>query len=259
MRIKVFQIDAFACEVFKGNSAAVCPVDTWLPGDVMQKIAAENNLSETAFFVKNGECYDLRWFTPAVEVALCGHATLATAWVLVNELKETISPIRFMSMSGELKVFHSGEYFTLDFPTQKPTPIPPPDRLLKALGISEAEVFTAEDYLVVLKNEAQIRSLSPDFSLLKGLPLRGVIVTAPGETVDFVSRWFGPNVGVNEDPVTGSAHTTLTPYWSKRLKKVELKAKQISERGGELLCVDKGERTHISGKCVKYMEGWILI
>lgn len=225
----------------------------------MQKIAMENNLSETVFFVEAGDRYSLRWFTPAVEVALCGHATLAAAWVLVNELGETQNPLLFESRSGVLKVLHSDGQLTLDFPAQLPMATEVPDKLLQALGVSSAEVLAAEDYLVVLEKESQIAALSPNFSILKGLPLRGVIVTAPGDKVDFVSRWFGPNVGVNEDPVTGSAHTTLTPYWAARLKKRQLKARQISDRGGELECRLENDRVFITGRAVKFMEGVVHI
>lgn len=259
MKLRVFQIDAFASEVFKGNPAAVCPLETWLPDQIMQKIAEENNLSETAFIVERESRHHIRWFTPAVEVNLCGHATLAAAWVLVNELGKSQDILLFDSRSGELKVSHSGGRLTLDFPVQRPASISIPEKLLPALGVSSAPVLGAEDFLVVIDKESQLLELEPNFSLLKGLPLRGVIVTAPGEKVDFVSRWFGPNVGVNEDPVTGSAHTTLAPYWAERLKKQKLVARQISQRGGQLECEVVGDRVFIAGNAVKYMEGTIYI
>lgn len=259
MDIKFYQVDAFASAVFRGNLAGVCPLESWLPDKVMQQIAEENNLSEIAFFVESDGCYELPWITPTVEVNLCGHATLATAWVLVNELHESANPIRFLTRSGELRVTHREDELTLDFPVQLPKPVNPPTALLTALGVASAEVFEAEDYLVVLRSERDVAALTPDFSLLKGLPLRGVIVTAPEDSVDFVSRWFGPNVGVNEDPVTGSAHTTLTPFWAERLSKNRLSARQISLRGGELTCVLDGDRVQISGKAVKYLDGVITI
>lgn len=259
MKLKLYQIDAFTEKIFQGNPAAVCPLESWPDDDLLQKIAAENNLSETAFFVKRDDCYDLRWFTPATEVALCGHATLATAWVLFNEYTITESPVLFRTKSGELRVSQEDDRYVLDFPVQRPVPCDPPASLLPSLGIESASVYQAEDYLVVLETEKEIRDLSPDVTGLKGLPLRGVIVTAPGDSTDFVSRWFGPNVGVNEDPVTGSAHTTLTPYWSERLNKSELTALQLSERSGELWCSMKNDRVFIKGAAVKFMEGHIFL
>ena len=259
MKLKIFQIDAFTDTIFSGNPAAICPLDTWLEDDTLQKIAAENNLSETAFFVKCDGYYELRWLTPQTEVNLCGHATLAAAWVLHNEYSEAQSPIRFMTKSGELRVIKNGNDFILDFPLQPPISCSPPEKLLSALGVKRAKVLAAEDYLVVLENEQTVRHLDPDFAGLKGLPLRGVIVTAPGDTVDFVSRWFGPNVGVDEDPVTGSSHTTLAPYWSNVLDKQELFAKQISERTGKLYCKIIEDRVLIKGSAVKYLEGSIFL
>lgn len=257
--IPIYQIDAFTDEVFSGNPAAVCPLENWLPDAVMQKIAAENNLSETAFFVKESDLYHLRWFTPTTEVDLCGHATLAASWVIREELNEISWPLRFMTRSGELRVSSSGSDLILDFPLRRPQACEPPQQLEAALNTTPKEVYAAEDFLVVLDTESDVRALKPDFSLFKALPLRGVIVTAPGEAVDFVSRWFGPKVGVDEDPVTGSAHTTLTPYWAKRLNKQELKAEQISARGGKLSCRLEGERVFISGQAVKFLEGVITI
>ncbi len=257
MQLRIFQIDAFTDSVFCGNPAAVCPLESWLDEDVLQWIAAENNLSETAFCVGENGLYDLRWFTPATEVDLCGHATLATAWVLNNEYGETVSPIRFITRSGELRVSNKGEDFVMDFPIQPPLPCSAPEKLLTSLGIDAVEVLAAEDYLVAVKDELTVRQVNPDFSGLKGLPLRGVIVTAPGDKSDFVSRWFGPNVGVNEDPVTGSSHTTLAPYWAEKLGKDELFARQVSQRSGELSCKMHGDRVLITGTAVKYMEGVI--
>jgi len=257
VQLRIFQIDAFTSTVFCGNPAAVCPLTCWLDDDILQKIALENNLSETAFFVGTNGDYELRWFTPGTEVDLCGHATLATAWVLNNELGETASPIRFMTRSGELRVSRSGDAFEMDFPLQLPKPCLLPGKLLPALGVEAIEVLGAEDYLVVVENEQIVKQMSPEFVDLKGLPLRGVIITAPGDDVDFVSRWFGPNVGVDEDPVTGSSHTTLAPYWAEKLGKNELTARQVSQRSGELFCKVGEDRVFITGSAVKYMEGII--
>ncbi len=259
MQLRIFQIDAFTKTIFAGNPAAVCPLESWLDDDVLQKIAIENNLSETAFYVKSKKGYDLRWFTPGTEVDLCGHATLATAWVLINEYNETASPICFMTRSGELRVSRSGDDLVMDFPLQAPMPCTIPPQLLSSLGLESAEVLAAEDYLVVVEDEQTVTQLQPDFAGLKGLPLRGVIVTAPGENDDFVSRWFGPNVGVDEDPVTGSSHTTLAPYWAEKLGKRELSARQVSQRSGELLCKVNEDRVFITGAAVKYMDGWIYL
>jgi len=259
MRIKLYQIDAFTDVCFKGNPAAVCPLDTWLPDELLQKIAMENNLSETAFFVGDTGRYTLRWFTPVNEVKLCGHATLATAWVLANEHGESISPVRFDTRSGELRVVGSGDRFTLDFPQQKAEVCRPPEELLAAIDVEPVEVLAAEDYLVILKNETEVKELSPDMRKLMQLELRGVIFTAPGNHVDFVSRWFGPKVGVDEDPVTGSAHATLTPYWAEKLNRSELEAHQVSERGGKLSCRIDSDRVYITGTAVKYLEGEIYL
>ncbi len=258
MQLRIFQIDAFTKTVFNGNPAAVCLLESWLDDDVLQKIALENNLSETAFLVKSDKSekgYDLRWFTPTTEVDLCGHATLASAWVLINEYNEVASPLCFMTRSGELRVKRSGQDLIMDFPLQRATSCTVPAQLLPSLGLQSAEVLAAEDYLVVVENEQTVKQLQPDFTGLQGLPLRGVMVTAPGESVDFVSRWFGPNVGVDEDPVTGSSHTTLAPYWSEKLGKNELTARQISKRSCELICRVEQERVFITGSAVKYMEG----
>ena len=249
----------YSTTVFQGNPAGICPLNEWLRDDVLQAISTEMNLSETGFFVKGLQGYEIRWFTPETEVNLCGHATLAAGWVLVNELGELSNPITFSSRSGELRVFHNGPKFTLDFPAQPPEVCEVPDRLISAIGINPVEVLGSEDYLVVLKDEEQVRLISPNLERLKGLPKRGVIVTAQGTDVDFVSRWFGPNVGVPEDPVTGSAHTTLTPFWVSRLSKNPLRAKQISRRGGELTCELKGDRVLITGRATKFLDGFIEI
>lgn len=259
MKLKIYQIDAFSDEVFKGNPAAVCPLQEWLPDQVMQSIAMENNLSETAFFVGASGSYALRWFTPVAEVDLCGHATLASGWVLYNEMGDTSLPLRFMTKSGELRLRGSGNTFTMDFPLQPAKTCTAPSVLVEGLGVEPVEVLLAADFLVRVEDEDTVLGLKPDFGKLQKLPHRGVIVTAPGKDVDFVSRWFGPNVGVDEDPVTGSAHTTLAPYWADKLNKKEMAARQVSARGGNLRCrVDK-DRVFITGTAAKYMEGEIYI
>lgn len=257
--IKIYQIDAFTDEVFKGNPAAVCPLREWLPDGLMQQIAMENNLSETAFLVGAQGDYQLKWFTPVSEVDLCGHATLAAAWVLHNELDDSSHLLKFQTRSGELRVSGSGDTFTMDFPLQAPQPCEVPELLAEGLGVTPMEVLLAADYLVRVADEQTVRNMRPDFRMLSRLPHRGVMVTAPGDEVDFVSRWFGPNVGVDEDPVTGSAHTTLTPYWAAKLGKVELYAAQVSARGGSLVCRIDGDRVFISGSAVKFLEGVITL
>jgi predicted PhzF superfamily epimerase YddE/YHI9 len=257
VKLQIFQIDAFTDTLFGGNPAAVCPLDDWLEDETLQHIAAENNLSETAFYVPDKGCYQLRWFTPRTEVDLCGHATLATAWVLENAFGQRQFPIRFMTRSGELRAEKVGAQYALDFPLRRPEPCPAPPGLLFALGLETAEVLAAEDYLVIVPDEDCVKSLRPDFGRLKEVPLRGVIVSAPGDAVDFVSRFFAPNVGIDEDPVTGSAHTILAPYWAQKLAKKELVAMQISKRTGKLECTIAGDRVLIKGSAVKYMEGFI--
>lgn len=255
MELTIFQVDAFADSPFQGNPAAVCPLDAWLDDERLQAIAEENNLSETAFVVGRDGDYRLRWFTPQVEVDLCGHATLATAWVLIHKLDDASPVLRFATHSGELSVRREGDSLAMDFPAKCPEPCATPDGLLEALGIAEAEVLKTDDYLVVVDDEKTIAALAPDFARLKGLPCRGVAVTARSQRFDFVSRWFGPNVGVNEDPVTGSAHTSLAPYWAQRLGKTRLSAEQGGARKGRLECDVRGERVVISGKAALYMSG----
>ncbi|EPJ92239.1 PhzF family phenazine biosynthesis protein [Pseudomonas sp. CFII68] len=259
MQVAIFQVDAFASQPFAGNPAAVCPLDYWLPDEQLHAIAAENNLSETAYFVKQGDIYELRWFTPLVEVELCGHATLAAAWVILNKLGVNADILRFSTRSGELRVRRSGTGLTLDFPAKTPERCTPPSELLPALGLTSAEVFATDDFIVVVPDETIIEKLTPDFARLKGLPLRGVVVTAQGKDFDFVSRWFGPNVGVNEDPVTGSAHTSLTPYWAGVLDKQVLTAQQGGLRKGQLRCEMAGDRVLITGESVLYMVGEITL
>lgn len=260
MQITLYQVDAFTSEMFGGNPAAVCPLDYWLPDDLLQKIALENNLSETAFFVQEAEGFRIRWFTPTVEVDLCGHATLASAYVLFHELFYTQTQIIFYSRSGELRVSNKQGLLTLDFPADPPVDVPHIPELDHALGKTPSALLKGvSDYMAVFESESDIARMSPDFSSLGKIPCRGVIVTAPGSQVDFASRFFAPQSGINEDPVTGSAHTTLTPYWVSRLQKNPLIAKQISQRVGDLHCQLDQEhgRVLISGKAVLYMKGEI--
>lgn len=260
MRIPIYQIDAFTDHLFGGNPAAVCPLDDWPPERVMQRIAAENNLSETAFLVPQGDAYQLRWFTPTTEVDLCGHATLASAWVIAHILKPGTREITFASKSGSLAVEVSGDLIRLDFPADPPQPLPTPLGLSAAIALEPREVLAARiKYLLVLATEAQVRRLAPDMTALTQIDCKGVIVTAPGEDCDFVSRFFAPRLGVPEDPVTGSAHCVLVPYWAARLGKNKLHARQLSVRGGELFCEARGERVWMAGKAVKYLEGVIEV
>ncbi len=259
MKIPIFQVDAFASRPFTGNPAAVCPLESWLPDETLQSIALENNLSETAFFVRTGDRFALRWFTPEVEVDLCGHATLASAYVLFRELGLESDRVCFDTRSGELVVTQSDDLLSLDFPSRPPSAGDVHPRLIDALGAQPLTILSARDYLVVYATEADVRALQPDMQQLAAVDRFAVIVTAPGDSVDFVSRFFAPSKGVPEDPVTGSAHCTLIPYWSKRLGKTTLKARQVSRRGGELECEDRGDRVRISGRAVKYMQGSIEI
>ena len=255
MKIKIYQIDSFTNKVFAGNPAAVCVLESWLEDKLMQHIAAENNLSETAFTVKNGHNYDIRWFTPTAEVALCGHATLATAFVLFNFVEPNAEVINFESRhSGSLRVTKNADLFILNFPADSPNEVEPIPKLIEAIGKVPEKVLKGKtDYLLIYTNQHEIEEVEPDFSQLLKIDARGIIVSAPGNDVDFVSRFFGPVVGVNEDPVTGSAHTTLIPYWASRLGKKHMLAKQLSKRGGDLTCDFLGERVNISGKAVLYM------
>jgi len=258
--MRIFQVDAFTDRLFSGNPAAVIPLDEWLPDDTMQRIAAENNLSETAYLVPQGEDFEIRWFTPAVEVKLCGHATLASAHVIFHHLDFPGETIRMHSKSGLLTVTETDGFLKLNFPAVKSEPVAMPRGLEEALGAAPTMVYKSDDLLAVFNSEADIRSLQPDFALLKKLDARGIIVTAPGEEHDFVSRFFAPAVGVNEDPVTGSAHTKLMPYWSNRLNKRELHAVQLSHRGGELFCkMLDDDHVEIAGKAITYLEGTISL
>jgi len=260
MTLRLYQIDAFTPELFRGNPAGVCPLETWLSDDLMQKIAMENNLAETAFYVRTGDRYRIRWFTPAVEVDLCGHATLAAAHVIFNFDHYSGEAIELDSRSGLLRVRREGDLLTLDFPADPYRPVDPPAGLAAALGAPPREVYRGKtDYLAVYGSQAEIEAMKPDFGRLARIEARGVIVTAPGSEADFVSRFFAPQVGIDEDPVTGSAHTTLTPYWAGRLGKTEMNAIQLSKRRGWLRLRLNGDRVEIAGRARAYLEGRIQI
>ncbi|MBU2444437.1 MAG: PhzF family phenazine biosynthesis protein [Bacteroidetes bacterium] len=261
MKIPIYQVDAFTNKIFGGNPAAVCILEKWIDDTILQDIAAENNLSETAFLVqKEKGLYDLRWFTPTIEVDLCGHATLATAFVIFNFMNINLESVRFETKSGELKVEKSGELLSMNFPSRNPLPFQATDILINALGLQPKEVLKSRDLFVVYDNESQIKSLNPNYELLKEMKdFLGIIVTAPGEGYDFCSRFFAPNAGILEDPVTGSAHCSLIPYWSKRLGKKNLHAFQLSQRKGEVFCEDLSDRVKISGHAVLFLEGYISI
>ena len=260
MELRLYQVDAFADRLFGGNPAAVCPLDAWLPDETMQKIAAENNLAETAFYVREAGGLRIRWFTPTVEVDLCGHATLASAYVVFTHDHHAGDVVEFSSKSGPLKVTREGDLLVLDFPADPVEPVSVPQMLIEALGREPIETYKGKtDYLVVYGVEEHVAALAPDLCDLAMVPARGIIVTAPGREVDFVSRFFAPQVGVPEDPVTGSAHTTLTPYWSARLGKPVLTAMQLSKRQGRLRCRLAGNRVEIAGRAVPYLAGTITI
>ena len=257
MKISIFHVDAFANQAFSGNPAAVCPLDYWLSDDDMQKIAAENNLSETAFFVNRGDYYQIRWFTPQTEVELCGHATLASAWVIMNKIEHNNAKVTFGSPGGELIVRREADIYLLDFPAHKPGKCDVPENLIKALGVEPIEILASNYYLVVYKSEEEVHNLRPYMKLLKELDRIGVVVTAQGKDVDFISRFFAPAVGIPEDPVTGSAHCTLIPYWAEKLNKTKMIARQISCRGGELRCEYRNDRVIIGGQAKLFLEGHI--
>ncbi len=260
--IQIYQADAFTDQLFGGNPAAVCPLTEWLPDEIMQQIALENNLAETAFFVPDGDGFMLRWFTPELEIDLCGHATLASAHILYTELGFEGASISFKTkVAGTLVVSKTDDLYTLDFPSRPLQPCEVPDILLEALGgnASPSIIQKSRDYFVVYESEADIVNLKPDFALLGKIDVIGIIVTAPGEEVDFVSRFFAPSCSVPEDPVTGSAHCTLIPYWAKRLDKNSMRAYQLSARKGEIWCENKGERVLISGKAITYLCGEIVV
>lgn len=260
MKLPIYQADAFASGLFKGNPAAVVPLTEWLPDMILQQIAAENNLSETAFFIAEDNHYHIRWFTPKSEVKLCGHATLATAHVLFNELNFQGNSLLFNSKSGMLTIRKTIDKLQLDFPADIVQPVELNPAFTEALGIRTTATFKGRtDYLLLFESEEMIRSMEPNFHLLKQTDARGIIVTAGGKDVDFVSRFFAPGVGIDEDPVTGSAHTSLVPFWAARLHKTELIAHQLSERGGQLWCTLAGDRVLIAGKAITYLRGEIDI
>lgn len=262
MKLNIFQVDAFTPKPFGGNPAAVVPLEAWLPAETMQAIAAENNLPETAFFVKEGDRYHIRWFTPTIEVDLCGHATLASAHVIFNELKLEDAFIAFHSdHSGSLGVEKHGDRLVLDFPAYPLEKIEHSDVLAKAVGVLPNEVFESQGNMVFLRvsNEREVRELTPDLQALAQVGYDEVIVTAPGEDCDFASRMFAPRIGIPEDPVTGAIHCTLIPYWAEELSKDTLFARQVSARGGELFCELAGNRVKIGGNAVTYLKGEIYV
>jgi PhzF family phenazine biosynthesis protein len=260
MSFTIYQVDAFTDHLFGGNPAAVCPLSEWLPTATMQQLANENNLSETAFFVQEGEHFHIRWFTPEVEIDLAGHPTLATAFVIFNELNYEKDSIHFTYKGGNLFVHKKGDLLEMDFPSRMPKEHPHHEiALIEGINIQPVEVLKSRDFVLVYKTEEEVLKFKPDFEWLNKLNTLGIIVTAPGKVYDFVSRFFVPNSVIGEDPVTGSAHATLIPYWSKVLHKKELVAKQISKRGGILWCEDKGDRIKIAGKAVLYMKGEYFI
>ncbi len=259
MQLKLYQVDAFASRIFAGNPAAVVPLERWLGDATLQAIATENNLSETAFTVPEGEGFRLRWFTPATEVDLCGHATLGTAHVLFKTGLATDDMIAFETRSGRLGVRRAGDELVMDFPAVPCVPLDAPPALDDGLGRRPVELFAGPDYMAVFRSEEDVRAIEPNLRTLERLDRRGVIVTAPARDADFCSRFFAPKLGVPEDPVTGSAHCQLTPYWSRTLGKKELRAHQVSARGGELRCVDRGQRIEIAGRVAPYLDATITI
>jgi PhzF family phenazine biosynthesis protein len=262
MQLPIYQVDAFTNKLFGGNPAAVIPLKEWLPDALMQKIALENNLSETAFFVPTDKGFHIRWFTPTIEVALCGHATLATAYVVFNLMKYPSDIIIFDSQSGILKVRKEGKLLELNFPVQNIFPVEPPTGLVEGIGTKPKEIYQAgEDYLLVYNSQTDIENISPDFGVLKEVKARGVIVTsiAKSKKLDFVCRFFAPASGIDEDPVTGSAYTKLIPYWADKLNKTEFEAEQISARKGNLHCTLAGDRVLIAGHGKLYLKGKISV
>ena len=261
MKLNIYQVDAFAEKLFSGNPAAVIPLQNWPEDELMQNIAMENNLSETAYFVKTDKGYHIRWFTPDYEIDLCGHATLASAYIIKNFLEPHLAEIHFTTQkAGVLRASAKDGIYTLDFPSRMPEPVKTPANLLKALSVTNAvEVLKSRDYFVVLPNEDAVRNAEPDFELIRELDAIGVIVTAKGQTADVVSRCFYPGAGIPEDPVTGSAHCNIVPYWAGKLNKTKLFCKQLSPRGGDLQCELVGDRVLMSGKCVLYLEGTIEV
>lgn len=257
--LKIYQIDAFASQVFKGNPAAVVPLGKWLPTATMQQIAAENNLAETAFFVKENDGFHIKWFTPTVEIELCGHATLASAFVIYNYLKYEKDDIHFTCMVGDLFVIKNEDWITLNFPAIETNAVKIPEIVSQAIGTHPIAFYDSKSkYVALLEDEEAVQNCQPDFSLINQLE-KSLIITAKGKEVDFVSRFFAPQLGVNEDPVTGSAHSVLIPFWSKKLNKTELSAMQLSQRTGFLKCKHLGDRVEMSGQAVCYLIGDIFV
>ncbi len=254
-RARYFQVDAFTHQLFAGNPAGVCLLDQWLEDALLQKLAAENNQSETAFLVPTKTGYHLRWFTPTIEVDLCGHATLASAHIVFTVLDSKAQTVTLETRSGPLTVRRSGELLVMDFPARPATPAPAPVGLIEGLGATPREILKARDYLCIFDTEEEIRALHPRFDLLAKVDTLGIIASASAQSADFVSRFFAPRAGILEDPVTGSAHCTMVPYWSKKLGKKELIAHQLSPRGGELYCTDRGDRVLLAGYAATYLEG----
>ncbi len=261
MKLPIYQVDAFAEKPFGGNPAAICPLDEWLSDEMMQSIAIENNLSETAFLVGGEGAYDLRWFTPAHEVNLCGHATMATAHVVFNNLEPGSRDVRFSTRSGEFFVKQDGDKLFMSFPSIENQPTVAPEGLVDALGVQIEETMTSsQDLMTVVTHADGVVNLDPDYDFIaRNVRERGLIVTAPGDDCDFVSRFFAPQAGIKEDPVTGSAHCQLVPYWSKRLGKTKLLARQVSARGGTLYCENASDRVLLGGKTIPFLEGTITI
>ncbi len=259
MELPIYQLDAFSSRQFAGNPAAVCPLPSWLPTETMQAIAAENNLAETAFCVPQGDRYGLRWFTPTCEMDLCGHATLAAAAALYQYEGASGDELLFDTRSGELSVRKQGDRLCLDFPAQPPQRCQPDEKLVEGLGTQPLDILASNYYLVVYGSAEEVIGVRPNFDVLSRLDRGRIIITAPAEDVDFVSRFFAPAFGIDEDPVTGSAHCTLIPYWSRRLGKTSLHARQVSPRGGELWCEDRGERVWIAGHVAPYLKGTIYV
>ncbi|RMG67926.1 MAG: PhzF family phenazine biosynthesis protein [Calditrichaeota bacterium] len=260
MMLPIYQVDAFSDRLFGGNPAAVVLLEKDLPREVLQSVAQENNLSETAFVYLHTSPWRIRWFTPLVEVDLCGHATLAAAHVLFVHRSARKNPLQFKSRSGCLQVERDGDWLVLDFPVDQLEPVEPTQALVTGLGATPEQLFRGRsDYLAVFPDEDVVRTLKPDMATLERVEARGIIATAPGNQVDFVSRFFAPRVGVPEDPVTGSAHTSLVPYWARRLGKPRLRARQLSQRGGDLLCWQEGDRVKIGGRAVTYLVGEIYL
>ena len=259
MELSIFQVDAFSSKVFGGNPAAICPLESWLPDNILQSIANENNLAETAYFVRTGDRFHLRWFTPTVEVDLCGHATMTSAHILFQELSYANDKIYFDTKSGELVVKRDGDLLVMDFPSRPPKPVADVADVVKAMRGNPVEILEARDCLVVYKTEDEVLSLQPDIAALLKLNHFAVIATAPGKNCDFVSRFFAPKQGIPEDPVTGSAHSTLIPYWAEKLGKTTLHAWQVSARRGEVFCKLLGERVEKAGRAALYLKGTIYI